>query len=270
MNPEPHYIIPASGVVNLSELITTTKTTTEKPEDIKPAESVEAAIQHVVGDAGQRVITMVTDQHRNLQLASLSQQFFVTPQGQQMVALPASAITEEAVEEETQQMMPTHKRKPDSSASHISPKEKKLKENCEQLERQLQEAKRKAQGYREQLLQKEREAERYRLRLEQAMSTSNNTIATINGAKLKQEEEEEEEEQLQITGGVAVEEKAAEEDRMKGEEEEELKLPEDAIFVNEGELDVAVEDAEGTEISPDTSPPPAEGEEEQDADEDAS
>lgn len=47
------------------------------------AESVETTIQHVVGDGGQRVITIVTDQHGNLQPATLGQQFIVTLQGQQ-------------------------------------------------------------------------------------------------------------------------------------------------------------------------------------------
>ncbi|XP_078143147.1 GA-binding protein subunit beta-2 [Centroberyx gerrardi] len=238
MNPEPQYIIPAGGVVSLSELVT--KTTTGKSEDAIAAESVDTAIQHVVGDGGQRVITIVTDQHGNLQPASLGQQFFVTMQGQQMVALPASAITEEVVEEEPQQIPPTRKRKSDPAANHSSPKDKRAKENREQLQRQLQEANRKAQEYREQLLQKEQEAEQYRLKLEQAMavSNSNDIAATVaatvaaeaavtgtNGAGLREEEEVVVEEQLEITEGVAVEEK--------------------------GELDVAeVQDAEGTEASP--------------------
>ena len=56
---------------------------TGKSEDTLAAEVVDSAIQHVVGDGGQRVITIVTDQHGNLQPAGLSQQFFVTMQGQQ-------------------------------------------------------------------------------------------------------------------------------------------------------------------------------------------
>lgn len=47
------------------------------------AESVETTIQHVVGDGGQRVITILTDQHSNLQPAALGQQFIITLQGQQ-------------------------------------------------------------------------------------------------------------------------------------------------------------------------------------------
>lgn len=56
---------------------------TGKSEDAIAADSVDSAIQHVVGDGGQRVITIVTDQHGNLQPAGLGQQFFVTMQGQQ-------------------------------------------------------------------------------------------------------------------------------------------------------------------------------------------
>ncbi|XP_071381023.1 GA-binding protein subunit beta-1-like [Centroberyx affinis] len=284
MNPEPQYIIPAGGMVSLSELVTTTtKTTTGivtavlgcyltipahsfssgKSEDAIAAESVDTAIQHVVGDGGQRVITIVTDQHGNLQPAGLGQQFFVTMQGQQMVALPASAITEEVVEEEPQQPPPTRKRKSDPAANHNSPKDKRAKDNREQLQRQLQEANRKAQEYREQFLQKEQEAEQYRLKLEQAMAVSNsNDIAAAVTATVTAEateaEEVVEEEQLEITEGAAVEEKAAEEEgrvegeeRKEGEEEVVGELPEDAILVNEGELDIAeARDTEVTEASP--------------------
>ncbi|XP_071380457.1 GA-binding protein subunit beta-2-like, partial [Centroberyx affinis] len=265
MNPEPQYIIPAGGMVSLSELVTTTtKTTTGKSEDAIAAESVDTAIQHVVGDGGQRVITIVTDQHGNLQPAGLGQQFFVTMQGQQMVALPASAITEEVVEEEPQQLPPTRKRKSDPAANHNSPKDKRAKDNREQLQRQLQEANRKAQEYREQFLQKEQEAEQYRLKLEQAMAVSNsNDIAAAVTATVTAEatevEEVVEEEQLEITEGAAVEEKAVEEEegrvegeeRKEGEEEVVGELPEDAILVNEGELDVAeARDTEVTEASP--------------------
>lgn len=42
------------------------------------ADSVDSAIQHLVGEDGQRVITIVTDQQ-----GSLGQKFFVTMQGQQ-------------------------------------------------------------------------------------------------------------------------------------------------------------------------------------------
>jgi len=54
-----------------------------RSEDAAAAESVETAVQRVVGDGGQRVITIVTDQHGNLQPASLGQQLFFTLQSQQ-------------------------------------------------------------------------------------------------------------------------------------------------------------------------------------------
>ncbi|KAM6935610.1 GA-binding protein subunit beta-2-like, partial [Lycodopsis pacificus] len=174
VDPEPHYIIRAGGLLNLAELVAATKTSAGKSEDAMAAESVETSVQHVVGNGGQRVITIVTDQHGNLQPASLGQQLFFTLQGQQMVALPASAVTDsEVVVEEPQQATPTRKRKTDPAANHISPTDKKVKESHEQLQRLLQEANRKAQGYQLQLLQKEQEAEQYRLQLEQALAASN-------------------------------------------------------------------------------------------------
>ncbi|KPP69829.1 GA-binding protein subunit beta-2-like [Scleropages formosus] len=80
----------AAGVVNLADLISTTaKPTSADSEEVIAADSVNSAIQHMVGDGGQRVITIVTDQHGNLQPAGLGQQFFVTMQhGQQSGSLP--------------------------------------------------------------------------------------------------------------------------------------------------------------------------------------
>ncbi|XP_051263802.1 GA-binding protein subunit beta-2 isoform X1 [Dicentrarchus labrax] len=244
INPESHYIIPAGGLVNLSELIT--KTAAGKSEE-------DTTLQHVVGDGGQRVITIVTDQHGNLQPAAMGQQFIFTLQGQQMVALPASAITEEVVVEE--QATPTRKRKTDSTAYHISRRDKKVKESREQLEQQLQEATLKAQKYQQQLLQKEQEAEQYRIRLEQAIATSNNSITVTlkNGAAVKQEEEEAEvvvEEQLETTEEAATKE-VEEGERKYTEEAEEVvpELPEDAILVTESELDVEVDATKETDKS---------------------
>ncbi|XP_037641775.1 GA-binding protein subunit beta-1-like [Sebastes umbrosus] len=261
IDPEAHYIIRAGGLVNLSDLVTTTKTSAGKSEDVMAAESVETTIQHVVGDGGQRVITIVTDQHGNLQPATMGQQFIFTLQGQQMVALPASAITEEVVVEEPRQATPTRKRKTDPAANHISLKDKKVKESREQLERQLQEANLKAQGYQQQLLQKEQEAEQYRLKLEQAIATSNNsinnaitamTVTLNNGATVKQEEEEEMmvEEQLELTEEAATKETIEDErGNAKGEGEVICELQQDAILVNECEPDVEVAGAGETHES---------------------
>ncbi|XP_070691502.1 GA-binding protein subunit beta-2-like [Pempheris klunzingeri] len=249
ISPESHYIIPAGGLVNISELVSTTVTSAGKSENAM-----------VVGDGGQRVITIVTDQHGNLQPAALGQQFIVTLQGQQMVALPASAITE-MMAEESQQHTATRKRKVDPAAYHISLKDKKVKESREQLEQQLQEAKIKALEYQQQLLQKEQEAQQYRLKLEQAIDTRNNNInnpitattATLNtSTTVKQEEgrmeEEMVEEQLETAEEAAT--KEVEEGERKDEEEEVIsELLQDAVLVNVGKLDVEVDDLKKTEKS---------------------
>ena len=54
-------------------------------EDTIAASSLDPSIQRVVTEGGQRVITIVTDQHGNLQTTGgLGQQFFLTMQnGQQ-------------------------------------------------------------------------------------------------------------------------------------------------------------------------------------------
>lgn len=57
--------------------------------------AAESAIRHVVDDSGQRVITIVTDQHGNLQPAALDQQFIVTLQGQQSEWAAGGFITVE-------------------------------------------------------------------------------------------------------------------------------------------------------------------------------
>ncbi|CDQ69730.1 unnamed protein product [Oncorhynchus mykiss] len=270
MNPEPQFIISSAGVVNLSDLVNTTAksgmgnwstgyresvSTTSvlatlaalaeasgpmgknagKSEDAIAADSVDSAIQHVVGDGGQRVITIVTDQHGNLQPAGLGQQFFVTMQGQQMVAVPTGQITEEVVEQEPYPS-PARKRRIEPAAILTRPKDKKAKSgdsSREQLQKQLQEANRKAQEYRTQLLQKEQEAEQYRLRLEEAIeqqqsnNTSNATGSTCTG-------------------------RVVEEDKVEGEED--VPFPEDTILVKvEEELDsgegeqITVDDTEETE-----------------------
>ncbi|XP_029535489.2 GA-binding protein subunit beta-1-like isoform X1 [Oncorhynchus nerka] len=289
MNPEPQFIISSAGVVNLSDLVNTTAksgmgnwstgyrdsvSTTSvlatlaalaeasgpmgnnagKSEDAIAADSVDSAIQHVVGDGGQRVITIVTDQHGNLQPAGLGQQFFVTMQGQQMVAVPAGQITEEVVEQEPYPSL-ARKRRIEPAVILTRPKEKKAKSgdsSREQLQKQLQEANRKAQEYRTQLLQKEQEAEQYRLRLEEAIeqqqsnNTSNATCSTCTGVQ------EVEEEVVQIEKQHETEERVVEEDKVEGEED--VPFLEDTILVKvEEELDsgegeqITVDETEETE-----------------------
>ncbi|KAJ8339634.1 hypothetical protein SKAU_G00342670 [Synaphobranchus kaupii] len=193
MNPDrsasigPQFILSSGGVVNLADLISSTAKATS--EEVIAAESVDSAVQHLMGEGGQRVITIVTDQHGNLQSGGLGQPFFVTMQhGQQMLAVPAGQITEEVVEEEEElQPPPARKRRVETSSSnHTEPKVKEELDSKEVLQKQLQEANRKAQEYRQQLLWKEQEAEEYRLRLE-AMSHGQ-----ANGTSAQQEQEEEE------------------------------------------------------------------------------
>ncbi|XP_024250757.2 GA-binding protein subunit beta-1 isoform X1 [Oncorhynchus tshawytscha] len=289
MNPEPQFIISSAGVVNLSDLVNTTAksgmgnwstgyresvSTTSvlatlaalaeasgpmgknagKSEDAIAADSVDSAIQHVVGDGGQRVITIVTDQHGNLQPAGLGQQFFVTMQGQQMVAVPAGQITEEVVEQEPYPS-PARKRRIEPAAILTRPKDKKAKSgdsSREQLQKQLQEANRKAQEYRTQLLQKEQEAEQYRLRLEEAIEQQqNNNTSNATGSTCTVVQEAEEE-VVQMEKQHETEERVVEEDKVEGEED--VPFPEDTILVKvEEELDsgegeqITVDDTEETE-----------------------
>ncbi|XP_036395235.1 GA-binding protein subunit beta-2b [Megalops cyprinoides] len=244
----PQFIFSTAGVVNLSDLVSTTAKTTSgesvsttsvlatlaalaeasgpmansnragDSEDITASDSVDSAIQHMVAEGGQRVITIVTDQHGNLQPAGLGQQFFVTMQhGQQMVAVPASQITEEVVEEELQPP-PARKRRLESAVNHKDPKDKAS--DCrELLQKQLQEANRKAQEYRQQLLKKEQEAEQYRLRLEAIAH------GQTNGTSAGEESQEEE---------VVQEEETAEQEGLGGEE---VVLSEGAIIIKADELD---------------------------------
>ncbi|XP_066577495.1 GA-binding protein subunit beta-2b isoform X2 [Amia ocellicauda] len=296
----PQFIFSSGGVVNLSDLVstTTTKTTSgesvsttsvlatlaalaeasgpmsnsnrtvysDKPfkvsnvqhlnlqnwlgesEEVIAADSVDSAIQHMVGSGGQRVITIVTDQHGNLQTSGLGQQFIVTMQdGQQVLTMPAGQITEEVVEEEPQPP-PVRKRKLEAMINHSEVNEKEQTElqkdtvERELLQKQLQEANRKAQEYRQQLLRKEQEAEQYRLKLE-AMThvQTNGAVAPEEGERLQEEVEEEE---------VAEEEEAEEE--VGGEEEEEededgagqqvMVLPEGAIIIKAEEMDPTEEE----------------------------
>ncbi|XP_051576848.1 GA-binding protein subunit beta-2-like isoform X2 [Myxocyprinus asiaticus] len=226
----PQFIISSSGVVNLSDLVlSNAKTNTE---NVISADSVDSAIQHLVGEDGQRVITIVTDQQGNLQPGNLGQKFFVTMQGQQ-IAVPAGQISEEIVTEETKPVT-SRKRKFESTINHTDTKPKELteKDSREQLEQQLKEANRKAQEYWQQLLRKEQEAEQYRLKLEAiANGQTNGTSEEPQEEVVFQEEEEEE-----VVGG-----------------EEVVVLPEGAIIIKEEAIDsglsgetVALVDAEDT------------------------
>lgn len=187
---QPQFIIqglPASiqgGVVNLAELLN--KANAGESEEAMAASALDSNVQHaVVNEGGQRVITIVTDQHGNLQTTgAVTQPFFVTMQHGQQMLVPANTVTEEVVSEEP----PTRKRKLDPTPE--------LPET-ELLQRQLQEANRKAQEYRQQLLRKEQEAEEYRIKLE-AMSQNQGPNSGTNDANGQQDEVEGEEEVVGI------------------------------------------------------------------------
>uniref|UniRef100_A0A3Q0QWM4 GA binding protein transcription factor subunit beta 2a n=1 Tax=Amphilophus citrinellus TaxID=61819 RepID=A0A3Q0QWM4_AMPCI len=170
---QPQFIIqgiPAipGGVVNLADLLNKANAGGKHSEEAMAASALDSNIQHatVVNEGGQRVITIVTDQHGNLQTTGgMAQPFFVTMQhGQQMLAVPANTVTEEVVTEEPQPP-PSRKRKLEVTNNHNNTGEtvSGASTASELLQRQLQEANRKAQEYRQQLLRKEQEAEEYRI-----------------------------------------------------------------------------------------------------------
>uniref|UniRef100_A0A4X2L3A7 Uncharacterized protein n=1 Tax=Vombatus ursinus TaxID=29139 RepID=A0A4X2L3A7_VOMUR len=177
------FIFTSGEVVNLASLVSSasTKTTTANSEEIMEANSVDSAIQQVVGSGGQRVITIVTDgvPLGNLQTAiptgGIGHPFIVTVQdGQQVLTVPAGQVAEETIiEEEAEEEgaageLPVAKKQ---RREEVTDGVDEAKEDPERelLQQQLQEANRRAQEYRHQLLKKEQEAEQYRLKLE-AMS----------------------------------------------------------------------------------------------------
>ncbi|CAJ1084243.1 PREDICTED: GA-binding protein subunit beta-2 [Xyrichtys novacula] len=240
---QPQFIIqgiPAiqGGVVNLADLLN--KANAADSEEAIAASALDPNIQHaaVVNEGGQRVITIVTDQHGNLQTTGgMTQPFFVTMQhGQQMLAVPANTVTEEVVTEEPQHP-PSRKRKLEVPNNHSDGGETEL------LQKQLQEANRKAQEYRQQLLRKEQEAEEYRIKLEaMSQSQANNTNAnnTTTAANAASPEE--------VVGGEDEEEAAA---GMVEEEGEMVVLQEGGIIMEgeEGQVTLVETGAETTEVS---------------------
>uniref|UniRef100_V9L2P1 GA-binding protein subunit beta-2 n=1 Tax=Callorhinchus milii TaxID=7868 RepID=V9L2P1_CALMI len=114
---KPQFIIAPAGIMNMSGLMSsaTTKTSSEfekkynhnfqilaaATEEVVTADSVDSAIQQVVGSGGQRVITIVTDtgvQLGSIPASGLGQPFIVTMQdGQQVLTLAASQEEEETV-----------------------------------------------------------------------------------------------------------------------------------------------------------------------------
>ncbi|XP_072226134.1 GA-binding protein subunit beta-2-like [Leuresthes tenuis] len=241
---QPQFIIqgiPAiqGGVVNLAELLN--KANAGDSEEAMAASALDSNIQHaaVVNEGGQRVITIVTDQHGNLQTTGgMSQPFFVTMQhGQQMLAVPANTVTEEVVTEEPQPP-PSRKRKLEVTNNHNDTGETEL------LQRQLLEANRKAQEYRQQLLRKEQEAEEYRIKLEaMSQSQANSTNANTAGSAAANAASPEE-----VVGGEDEEEGAA---SVVEEEGEMVVLQEGGIIMEgeEGQVTLVETGGETTQVS---------------------
>ncbi|XP_043935960.1 GA-binding protein subunit beta-2 isoform X2 [Protopterus annectens] len=222
----PQFVITQGGVVNVCSLVTSanTKTTSGEShmsavqfsnsttsvlatlaalaeassplsessragglEEVITTDSVDSAIQQVVGNAGQRVITIVTDgvPLGNLQTtipnSGLAQPFIVTMQdGQQVLTVPAGQIAEETIIAE--ESPPAKKPRMETIISNAVVSDEECIEGKERelLQKQLQEANRKAQEYRQQLLKKEQEAEQYRLKLEaMARQQTNGTEVTV-------------------------------------------------------------------------------------------
>ncbi|KAM6904207.1 GA-binding protein subunit beta-2a [Lycodopsis pacificus] len=238
---QPQFIIQGipglqGGVVNLAELLN--KANAGDSEEAMAASALDANIQHatVVNEGGQRVITIVTDQHGNLQTTGgMAPPFFVTMQhGQQMLAVPANAVTEEVVTEEPQ-APPTRKRKLEITNNHNDSGETEL------LQRQLQEANRKAQEYRQQLMCKEQEAEEYRVKLEAMSQSQANNAAIISAAANAASPEE-------VVGGEEDEEEEA---GMVEEEGEMVVLQEGGIIMEgeEGQVTLVETGGETAEVS---------------------
>ncbi|XP_078123188.1 GA-binding protein subunit beta-2a [Sander vitreus] len=239
---QPQFIIQGipsiqGGVVNLAELLN--KANAGDSEEAMAANALDSNIQHatVVNEAGQRVITIVTDQHGNLQTTGgMPPPFFVTMQhGQQMLAVPANTVTEEVVTEEPQPP-PSRKRKLEVTNNHNDTGETEL------LQRQLLEANRKAQEYRTQLMRKEQEAEQYRIKLEamsQSQTTNNNNTAVARGNAASPEE---------VVGGDEDEEEAA---GAMVEEGEMVVLQDGGIIMEgeEGQVTLVETGGETTEVS---------------------
>nr|XP_020515979.1 GA-binding protein subunit beta-2-like [Labrus bergylta]XP_020515980.1 GA-binding protein subunit beta-2-like [Labrus bergylta] len=239
---QPQFIIqgiPAiqGGVVNLADLLN--KAGAGDSEEAMAASALDSNIQHtVVNEGGQRVITIVTDQHGNLQTTGgMAPPFFVTMQhGQQMLAVPANTVTEEVVTEEPQ-APPSRKRKLEMTNNHNDGGETEL------LQRQLLEANRKAQEYRQQLMRKEQEAEEYRIKLEAMSQSQANANNTANNTAANAASPEE------VVGGEEDEEEAGA--GMVEEEGEMVVLQEGGIIMEgeEGQVTLVETGGETTEVS---------------------
>lgn len=170
------FIITSGEVVSLAGIVSSAsaKSSPVNSEEVTDRNSVNSSVQHVMGGGSQRVITIVTDGvplgniQTTIPTGDMNQPFIVTMQdGQQVLTVPAGQAAEGTVgeEEAAAEKWPPSK-KPRLAEIPSGVEESKVGTERELLQRQLQEANRRAQEYRHQLLRKEREAEQYRLRLE--------------------------------------------------------------------------------------------------------
>ncbi|XP_017401815.1 GA-binding protein subunit beta-2 isoform X3 [Cebus imitator] len=109
------FIFTSGEVVNLASLVSSTnsKTSSANSEEIIEGNSVDSSIQQVMGNGGQRVITIVTDGvPLGIPTGGIGQPFIVTMQdGQQVLTVPAGQVAEETViEEEVEEKLPLTKK----------------------------------------------------------------------------------------------------------------------------------------------------------------
>ncbi|XP_078211727.1 GA-binding protein subunit beta-2 isoform X2 [Callithrix jacchus] len=210
--PAP-FIFTSGEVVNLASLVSSTNSKTTS-EEIIEGNSVDSSIQQVMGNGGQRVITIVTDGvPLGIPTGGIGQPFIVTMQdGQQVLTVPAGQVAEETViEEEVEEKLPLTK-KPRIEEMTNSVEESKEGNERELLQQQLQEANQRAQEYRHQLLQKEQEAEQYRLKLEAIARQQRNgvdftmveEVSEVDAAVITEGELEEKE--TKVTGSAGTKE----------------------------------------------------------------
>ncbi|XP_063482395.1 GA-binding protein subunit beta-2 isoform X3 [Symphalangus syndactylus] len=186
-------------------------------EEIIEGNSVDSSIRQVMGNGGQRVITIVTDGvplgniQTSIPTGGIGQPFIVTMQdGQQVLTVPAGQVAEETViKEEEEEKLPLTK-KPRIGEKTNSVEESKEGNERELLQQQLQEANQRAQEYRHQLLKKEQEAEQYRLKLEAIArqqpngvdSTMDEEVAEVDAVVVTEGELEERE--TKVTGSAGT------------------------------------------------------------------
>uniref|UniRef100_A0A8C0ID54 GA binding protein transcription factor subunit beta 2 n=1 Tax=Bubo bubo TaxID=30461 RepID=A0A8C0ID54_BUBBB len=103
------FLLTPGDVFNLASLVSSAdaKTASGKTEEVVEANSIDSALQQVVGSGGQHFIAIVTDGlplgslQAAIPAASLSQPFILTMQdGQQVLTVPAGQVAEETFAED--------------------------------------------------------------------------------------------------------------------------------------------------------------------------